>query len=47
MRYAVGRASILGVTLNANARAENWFKASFMESEGWISASYIQTDDGF
>ena len=32
------------VTLQATARTTNWFNVNFLGTEGWISASYVQTE---
>lgn len=49
LRHEPGSSLVLGLvpyglTLNANARTENWFNVSFVDSEGWISAVFVQTD---
>ena len=49
LRDAVAGTSTLGfvpynVTLQAIARTPNWFNVSFLGSEGWISALYVDTD---
>ena len=32
------------VSLQATARTTNWFNVNFLGTEGWISASYVQTE---
>ena len=48
LRADVGSTAILSlvpfnVTLDALARTNKWFKVSFLDTEGWISASFART----
>ena len=49
LRDEIGSATVLrlvpyNVTLDTYSRTNNWFNVTFLDSQGWISASYVRTD---
>ena len=49
LRNGVGSSAVVGlvpynVTLDSSARTNNWFRVTFLGTQGWISANYVLED---
>ena len=49
LRNEVGSTAVVGlvpynVTLDASARTNNWFRVTFLGTQGWISSNYVRED---